>query len=98
MSSTCSEKHRNVSILTLARGKVNALDEPTVDRLRGQLLSLEQDPETRAVVLAGQGSFFSFGFNVPALYDYSPEETQRAARPPWVDQDRPAKTSPRGRR
>jgi len=61
-----------VAILTLARGKVNALDEAMVDRLREQAASLEHDPEIRAVVLAGQGSFFSFGFDVPALYGYSP--------------------------
>jgi enoyl-CoA hydratase len=61
-----------VAILTLARGKVNALDEPMVDRLCEQVASLEHDPEVRALVLAGQGSFFSFGFDVPAFYDYSP--------------------------
>jgi enoyl-CoA hydratase/carnithine racemase len=77
MSSTRLERARDVSILTLARGKVNALDEPMVDRLREQLRSLESDPETHAVVVAGQGSFFSFGFDVPALYDYPPEDFTR---------------------
>ena len=71
MTSTCLERRCDVSILSLARGKVNALDELMVDRLREQLGTLERDPETRAVVLAGQGSFFSFGFDVPALYGYS---------------------------
>lgn len=77
MSSTCLERQRDVSILTLARGKVNALDEAMVDRLREQVGSLEHDPKTRAVVLAGQGSFFSFGFDVPALYGYSPGDFTR---------------------
>lgn len=77
MSSTCLERSQGVSILTLARGKVNALDEPMVDRLQEQLQSLEHDPETRAVVLAGQGSFFSFGFDVPTLYDYPPADFTR---------------------
>jgi enoyl-CoA hydratase len=71
------EKRRDVSILTLARGKVNALDEPTLDVFRERVASLESDPDVRAVVLTGQGAFFSFGFDVPALYDYSPGEFTR---------------------
>lgn len=80
MRPTDVERQRDVSILTLARGKVNALDEPMVDRLQEQLRSLERDPETHAVVVAGRGSFFSFGFDVPALYDYSPEDFTRFLR------------------
>jgi enoyl-CoA hydratase/carnithine racemase len=77
MNPTRSEQQRDVSILTLARGKVNALDEPMVDGLREQLRRLEHDPAVRAVVLAGQGSFFSFGFDVPVLYDYAPDDFMR---------------------
>jgi len=71
------EKQRDVSILTMARGKVNALDEAMVDTLREALQSLERDSRVRAVALAGQGSFFSFGFDVPALYDYPPGDFMR---------------------
>ena len=80
MNSARVEKHRDVSVLTLARGKVNALDEPMVDGLQELLRSLEYDLETRAVVLTGQASFFSFGFDVPALYDYSPGDFTRFLR------------------
>jgi len=77
MISTRIERQGNVAVLTLARGKVNAIDEATADELREQVSTLERDPDTRAVVLAGQGSFFSFGFDVPALYDYSPADFTR---------------------
>lgn len=80
MSSIRLERRRSVSVLTLARGKVNALDEPTVGELQEQLRSLERDPETRAVVVAGRGSFFSFGFDVPALYDHTPQDFTRFVR------------------
>jgi enoyl-CoA hydratase/carnithine racemase len=77
MDSTRLEKQRDVAILTLARGKVNALDEPMLDELGERLREIELDPAARAVVLTGQGSFFSFGFDVPALYDYPPGDFLR---------------------
>lgn len=77
MTSTRIERQGNVAVLTLARGKVNAIDEATVDELGAQVSSLERDQDARAVVVAGQGSFFSFGFDVPALYDYSPADFTR---------------------
>ncbi len=80
MDSVCLERQRDVAILTLARGKVNALDEPMVRSIQEHLGSLEHDRETRAVVLTGQASFFSFGFDVPALYDCSPGDFARFLR------------------
>ncbi|MFH1058211.1 MAG: enoyl-CoA hydratase/isomerase family protein, partial [Pseudomonadota bacterium] len=35
---------------------------------------LGADPACRAIVLTGRGGFFSFGFDVPALYDRTPEQ------------------------
>src|SRR5262245_32773085 len=62
-----------VATVTLARGKVNALDEATVDDLRAAFRRLTADDAVRAVVLTGSGSFFSFGWDVPALYAYPKE-------------------------
>jgi len=77
VTATQLERYGSVSLLTLARGKVNAVDEATVDDLRERVADLARDPGTRALVLTGQGSFFSFGFDVPALYDYSPADFTR---------------------
>ena len=77
MSSVTCIEPGPVSTITLARGKVNALDDASVRELNAHFESLAGDAHTRAVVLTGQGSFFSFGLDVPALYDYSPEEFTR---------------------
>jgi len=68
---------QGVFILTLARGKVNALNEEMVDHLWERFQTLRDDRECRAVVFTGQGSFFSFGLDVPELYDYPPEAFSR---------------------
>jgi len=66
-----------ITTLTLIRGKVNAMNEEMVDHLLGTFGQLGNDTNTRAVVLTGQGSFFSFGLDVPELYDYSPADFTR---------------------
>jgi 3,2-trans-enoyl-CoA isomerase len=59
------QKHDGIATLTLARGKVNAINGPVVDQMRERLKSLEHDPEVKSIVLTGAGKFFSFGFDVP---------------------------------
>jgi len=61
------------TILTLERGKVNAIDEAVVDEIQARLVELEANDSVRAIILTGVGSFFSFGFDVPELYGYSRE-------------------------
>lgn len=77
MPLTTIKSLHGVATLTLSRGKVNALNEEMVDHLLEMFRQLGADPETRAVVLTGQGSFFSFGLDVPELYDYSPQDFTR---------------------
>jgi 3,2-trans-enoyl-CoA isomerase len=78
--------HVNVSIgdtiatLILNRGKVNALNEAVVDELRALFGDLKSNNNVRGVILTGHGKFFSFGFDVPELYDYSPEDFTRYLR------------------
>jgi enoyl-CoA hydratase/carnithine racemase len=62
-----------IATITLQRGKVNALNEQLVDELRHRLESLEKDSSVRSVILTGKGKFFSFGLDIPELYDYSRE-------------------------
>jgi enoyl-CoA hydratase/carnithine racemase len=60
-----AQKRDGIATLTLARGKVNAINGPVVEEIRASLKSLEHDPEAKSVVLTGAGKFFSFGFDVP---------------------------------
>jgi Delta3-Delta2-enoyl-CoA isomerase len=63
-----------LAIVTLARGKVNALNEALVDEFRACLEELAQDELCRAIVITGRGKFFSFGFDIPEFLSYSPED------------------------
>jgi Delta3-Delta2-enoyl-CoA isomerase len=66
-----------LAIVTLARGKVNALNEALVDELRACLEDLAADEQSRGVILTGRGKFFSFGFDIPEFLSYSPEDFTR---------------------
>ena len=63
-----------VAVLVLSRGKVNALDEPTIGELEDRFRELETDEAVRAVIFSGEGKFFSFGFDVPEFLAFSKEE------------------------
>jgi enoyl-CoA hydratase/carnithine racemase len=77
VSLTNVNSQHGVATLTLTRGKVNAMNEEMVDHLLGTFHRLSADTDTRALILTGQGSFFSFGLDVPELYDYSPADFTR---------------------
>jgi 3,2-trans-enoyl-CoA isomerase len=64
-------KDDNVATLTLSRGKVNALNESAIDQIKSSLIELENDETVKAVILTGQGNFFSFGFDIPEFLSYS---------------------------
>ncbi len=62
-----------VAILTMHREKVHAINEAVANELRAALDRLRTDSSVRALVLTGHGHFFSFGLDVPELYDYPKE-------------------------
>ena len=70
-------REEELAVLTLTRGKVNALDESLVERLSKSLGHLASDRDIRAVILTGQGKFFSFGFDIPEFLGYSKESFTR---------------------
>lgn len=74
MRFTETETRGGVATLTLARGKVNALNGEVVSQLRAALEALHADASVRAVVLTGTGAFFSFGFDVPEFLSFSKAE------------------------
>lgn len=45
-----------VAVVVLCRGKVNALDEPTIDELNERFRELEAEEAVRAVVFPERGS------------------------------------------
>jgi Delta3-Delta2-enoyl-CoA isomerase len=57
----------------LKRGKVNALNEQIVEEIRACFERMAGDPHIRAVILTGDGPFFSFGFDIPEFLSYSKE-------------------------
>jgi enoyl-CoA hydratase/carnithine racemase len=68
------ERHDQTAVVTLLRGKVNAIDRQVVAELSAVFDEIERDDTIRSVVLTGRGKFFSFGLDVPALYDLTPDE------------------------
>ncbi|MDO9528483.1 MAG: enoyl-CoA hydratase/isomerase family protein [Syntrophales bacterium] len=71
MSFIIVSKDDSVATLTLSRGKVNALNESAIDQINSSLIELEKDETVKAIILTGQGNFFSFGFDIPEFLSYS---------------------------
>lgn len=67
----------SIATVTMSRGKVNAINPEFVSELQEILNQLEYDDRVGAVVLAGNGKFFSFGLDIPEVYDYTPEAMTR---------------------
>lgn len=66
-----------LAVVTLTHGKVNAIDHLLLGELVQVSRELATAPEIASVVLTGSGKFFSFGFDVPALYDLPRDEFTR---------------------
>ncbi len=63
-----------VAEIRLNRPKVNAINELVVHQLAQCLNEIREDSTAKALILTGEGSFFSFGFDVPELYDYEKKD------------------------
>jgi 3,2-trans-enoyl-CoA isomerase len=74
MNSLLVTRDRGIATVTLSRGKVNAINEAFVEELDGCFKQLRTDPEVKAILLTGQGKFFSFGFDIPEFLSYSKEQ------------------------
>jgi enoyl-CoA hydratase/carnithine racemase len=77
MSLVSTAVNDGVATVTLTHGKVNALNESTVEELQVVSDHLKDDDGVRAVVLTGNDKFFSFGLDIPELYDYTKEGFHR---------------------
>lgn len=63
-----------VAEVTLNRPKVNAINERVVHELAQCLNEVRGNDTAKALILTGEGSFFSFGFDVPELYNYEKKD------------------------
>ena len=70
-------KESGITTVTMSRGKVNAINEAFVDELGAVFNELAADADTKAVILTGDGKFFSFGFDIPELLNYSKSDFAR---------------------
>ncbi len=61
----------NIATIVLNRPKVNAINEAVVEELSECFQKVAGDPNVKSVVLSGEGSFFSFGLDVPEFLSYS---------------------------
>jgi enoyl-CoA hydratase len=67
-------KKDGIATITLSNSKVNALDEYVIEELNNVLLNLLDDQTVKAIIITGQGKFFSFGFDIPQFLSYSKKE------------------------
>jgi 3,2-trans-enoyl-CoA isomerase len=63
-----------VAEILLNRPKVNAINGRVVHELAQCFDEIRGDDTAKALILRGEGSFFSFGFDVPELYDYEKKD------------------------
>jgi Delta3-Delta2-enoyl-CoA isomerase len=69
-----SERDGDLSILTLARGKANALNYALIEELCGAVAAAGADESVRGLVLAsGLPRFFSSGFDIREVFSYDRE-------------------------
>ncbi len=64
---------QSIATVRLGRGKVNAINEQTAEELKTCFEETAADPDVKAVILTGTGSFFSFGLDIPEFLGYSKE-------------------------
>ncbi len=63
-----------IAVLTIDRPKINALNHDVLADLATHLSSMENDEDVWAVMLGGEGSFFSFGFDIGEILGYEKKE------------------------
>jgi len=66
--------NNNIATIVLNKDKVNALNQTVIQELHSTLLTLVNDSTINAIIITGQGNFFSFGFDIPEFLSYSKKE------------------------
>ncbi len=65
-----------LAIITLNRGKSNALNREMITELNDMILNIDNDSSIGGAMITGTGHFFSAGLDLIELYHYNEEETR----------------------
>jgi 3,2-trans-enoyl-CoA isomerase len=63
-----------VAVISLNRGKSNAMNLEMVEELIRIIKSIEQDINTKGIILTGNNGFFTAGLDLIELYDYNEDQ------------------------
>ncbi len=74
------ERRGTTAIVTLARPPANALNQTLLGELIELLKKLGEPPQVKALVLTGQGRFFSAGLDLHEVFAYPPAEAAEFTR------------------
>ncbi|TKC60344.1 enoyl-CoA hydratase/isomerase family protein [Pedobacter hiemivivus] len=66
----------HLSLITLDRGKSNALNREMITELNDILNNISTDPNIGGVIIAGKEPFFSAGLDLIELYNYNEAEAE----------------------
>ncbi|WP_316822156.1 enoyl-CoA hydratase/isomerase family protein [Pedobacter gandavensis] len=66
----------HLALITLDRGKSNALNREMITELNDMLNSIASEPNIAGVIITGKENFFSAGLDLIELYGYSEEEAE----------------------
>jgi 3,2-trans-enoyl-CoA isomerase len=66
----------NLSLITLDRGKSNALNREMITELNDMLNNIASDPNIAGVIITGKEPFFSAGLDLIELYNYNEAEAE----------------------
>ena len=70
-----------IAVLSLNRGRSNAINAEMVAELHQMIRNIENDDSIAGLILTGKDGFFSAGLDLIELYDYD-EETIKSF---WID-------------
>lgn len=65
-----------LSLITLDRGKSNALNREMITELNDMLTNISSDPNIAGVIITGKEPFFSAGLDLIELYNYNEQEAE----------------------
>ena len=61
-------------VIRINRPKVNAIDSETLKALENEIKKATEDIETNSILITGEGSFFSFGLDIPSFLELNRED------------------------
>lgn len=70
-----------VAVLTLDRGRSNAINSEMVSELFQMVRNVESDDHVAGLIITGKEGFFSAGLDLIELYDYGEEQIRQF----WID-------------